>query len=118
MTVNAAVICVIITDLCNGLPLPGAKPGNGCGGNWSAELTPLLMSFNSSPLAAILAYNIFKCIFYENHKIPIQISLKIVPMNPIDNKLALVQVMAWCQTGDKPLPEPVMTLLIDAYMQH
>ena len=26
--------------------------------------------------------------------------------------------MAWRRTGDKPLPEPVMTQFIDAYMQH
>ena len=48
----------------------------------------------------------------------IQISLKYVPRSPIDNKSALVQVMAWCQTGDKPLPEPMMTQFIDAYMRH
>ena len=46
-------------------------------------------------MAAILADNIFNCIFLiENDKIPIQISLKYVPMSPIDNKPALVQVMA------------------------
>ena len=33
----------------------------------------------------------------------IQISLKFVPNNPLDNTLALVQVMAWRRTGDKPL---------------
>ena len=31
-------------------------------------------------------------------------------MSPIDNNTALVQVMmAWCRTGDKPLPGPMMT---------
>ena len=30
----------------------------------------------------------------------------------------MVQVMAWRQTGDKPLPEPMLTQFIDAYMQH
>ena len=45
-------------------------------------------------MAAILADNIFKCIFLnENYIIPIQISLKFVPRCPIDNKPALVQVM-------------------------
>ena len=44
-------------------------------------------------MAAILADDIFKCIFlYENDRIPIQISLKLVPKSPIDNKQALVQV--------------------------
>ena len=70
-------------------------------------------------MAAILADNIFKCIFLnENYIIPIQISLKFVPRSPIDNKLALVQVMAWCQIGGKPLPEPVMAQFTDAYMRH
>ena len=55
---------------------------------------------NSSPLdimAAILADNIF---LNENDIIPIRISLKFVPKGPIDNKAALVQVMAWRWTGD------------------
>ena len=48
--------------------------------------------------------------------ISIQISLKFVPKNPIDNKSALVQVMAWCRTADKPLPEPMLTKFTDAYI--
>ena len=48
----------------------------------------------------------------------IQISLKFVPKGPIDSKSALVQVVAWCWTGDKPLPESVLTQLTDAYMGH
>ena len=61
-------------------------------------------------MAAFLADDIFNCIFLNwNDRIPIQMSLKYVPMSPIDNKPALVQVMAWCRTGDKPLPEPMMT---------
>ena len=44
-------------------------------------------------MAAILADDIFKCIFLnENDRI--QISLKFVPKSPLDNKPALVQVMA------------------------
>ena len=40
-------------------------------------------------MAAILADNIFKCIFLnEKDKILIQISLKLVPRGPIDNKPA------------------------------
>ena len=70
-------------------------------------------------MAAILTDDIFKCIFLnENNRILIRISLKFVPMSPVDNKLALVQVMAWRQTGDKPLPEPTMTQFADAYMRH
>ena len=52
----------------------------------------------------------------ENYRILIWISLKFVPMSPIDNKPALVQVMAWRRTGDKPLLEPMLTQFTDAYM--
>ena len=70
-------------------------------------------------MAAILADDIFKCIFLnEKDRIPIQISLKLVPRIPIDNKPALVQVMAWRRTGDKPLPVPMMMQFTDAYMRH
>ena len=47
-------------------------------------------------MAAILADDIFKCIFLnEKDKILIQISLKLVSGGPIDNKPALVQVTVW-----------------------
>ena len=45
----------------------------------------------------------------EKWCISIRISLKFVPKGPIDNVSALVQVMAWCRAGGKPLPEPVLT---------
>ena len=44
--------------------------------------------------------------------------LKFVPEGLIDNKSALVQVMAWRQIGDKPLPEPMMTQFTDVCMLH
>ena len=70
-------------------------------------------------MAAMLADDIFKCIFLnENDRILLQISLKFVPRSPIDNKAALVQIMAWHQTGAKPLSEPMMTQFNDAYMRH
>ena len=50
--------------------------------------------------------------------ISIRISLKIVHKSPIDNKAALVQVMARCRTGDQPLPEPMLAQFTDAYMWH
>ena len=52
-----------------------------------------------------------------NVKIPIQIALKFVPRSLIDNKPAVVQVMAWCQTGGKPLPEPMLTQFTDSYIR-
>ena len=70
-------------------------------------------------MAAVLADDIFECIFLnENYRIAIQISLKFVPRSPIENKLALVQVMAWRRSGDEPLPEPMLTQFTDTYMRH
>ena len=58
---------------------------------------------------------ISKAIFLNgNDRIPIRISRKFVPRGPIDNKPALVQAMAWCQTVDKPLPELMLTQFTDA----
>ena len=48
----------------------------------------------------------------EKVRIAIQILLKFVPKGPIENKSALVLVMAWHRTGDKRLPEPMMTHLM------
>ena len=48
----------------------------------------------------------------------IQISLKFVPRGPLSNNPALVQIMAWCRTGDKPLSEPKMAPGTGAYVQH
>ena len=50
----------------------------------------------------------------EKFCISIRISLQFVPNGLIDNKSALVQVMAWCPAGDKPLPEPLLTQFTDA----
>ena len=55
-------------------------------------------------MTTTLADDNFKCNFFnENYIIPIWFSLKFVLKSPIDNKQALVQVMAWYQTGNKPL---------------
>ena len=63
--------------------------------------------------------DIFKCIFLrENVQISIKISLKLVPKGPMNNIPALVQIMAWCQSGNKPLSEPMMVCVTDAYMRH
>ena len=56
--------------------------------------------------------DIFKCIFLnENDWILIKISLKFVLKGPINNIPALVQIMAWCRPGNKPLSEPMMVSL-------
>ena len=55
----------------------------------------------------------FKRIFLnENVTTSIKISLKFVPKGPINNNPALVQIMAWRRSGDKPLSEPMMVILL------
>ena len=57
--------------------------------------------------------DIFKRIFVnENVIISIAISLKFVPKGPINNIPALVQIMAWRRSGDKPLYEPILVRLL------
>ena len=61
----------------------------------------------------------FKCIFLnETLRISNKISLKFVPKGPINNIPALVEIMAWYRSGDKPLSEPMMVKITDAYMRH
>ena len=53
-------------------------------------------------MAAFFPDGIFKCNFLnEDVQIAIKISMKFVPKGPINNIPALVQIMAWCQIGDK-----------------
>ena len=60
-------------------------------------------------MAIILADDIFKHIFLnENVRILIKILLRFVRKGPIDKKLALVQIMVWRRSGDKPLSGPMM----------
>ena len=63
--------------------------------------------------------DIFKCIsLNEKVRISIEIPLKFVSEGPINNIPALVEIMAWCRPGDKPLSEPMLAQFIDAYMRH
>ena len=48
----------------------------------------------------------------EDVRILLKISLKFVPKGPIDNDPALVQIMAWCQLGDKQLSESMIIILL------
>ena len=58
------------------------------------------------------ADDIFKRIFlYENVWFPTKISLNFVPKGPTNNIQALVLIMAWHRSGDKPLSEPMMVSL-------
>ena len=57
--------------------------------------------------------NIFKCILLnENVWISIRISVKFVPKVLINNTPSLVEIMAWCRSGDKPFSQPMMVSLL------
>ena len=45
-------------------------------------------------------------------RISITISRKFAPGGQINNMPALVQIMAWCWSGDKPLSEPMLVSLL------
>ena len=56
---------------------------------------------------------IFQTIFQidflnEKVRLLIRILLKFIPRGPINNISALVQIMAWCRPGLKPLSEPMV----------
>ena len=58
------------------------------------------------------ADNLLKCIFlYENVWILIKILLNFVPLGPIYNIAALIQIMAWRRPGGKPLSEAMVVTL-------
>ena len=69
---------------------------------------------------ATIWQRLFSDLFFVNEIfcILIKISLKFVPKDLINNKSAMVQVMAWRRTGGKPLHEPMLTQFINAYMRH
>ena len=59
------------------------------------------------------ADDIFKHIFLnENVRISLKIWLKYVPKVWINNIPALVEIMAWCRPGDKPLSEAMLVSLL------
>ena len=59
------------------------------------------------------AYDYFKSIFSnENVWSSFETSLKYVPKHQNNNIPTLIQIMAWCWPGDKPLVEPMMVTLL------
>ena len=87
------------------------SPWRHCHDGMTPSLACLL--FNSSPPGQNGRHfpgDILSCIFInEKFCILIKISLKFVPKAPIDNIPALIQIMAWCRSGDKPLSESMLT---------
>ena len=79
---------------------------------------PALSHLPLDKMAAVSQTLFFNCIFLnENVWILIKISLNFVPKDSINDILALVQIMAWCRIGNKPLSELMLTCFTDAYMQ-
>ena len=67
----------------------------------------------------VMADDIFKYIFLNGNVLfPIKIALNIVSKGPINNIPALVQIMAWRRSGDKPLPEPMVVSLLTHILTH
>ena len=76
--------------------------------HWSA----LLQHWGWDKMAAIFPDGIFKyVVLNEKVWIWIKISLKFVPKGPASNIPTLVQITAWCCSGNKPLSEPMMVTL-------
>ena len=66
-----------------------------------------------------LVDGIFKCILLsENIWIFIKALLKFVPEGPSNIIPALVQIMVWRRSVDKPLFEPMVAWFTGAYMRH
>ena len=79
---------------------------------WVLWCTLILTHWGWDEMNNISQMTFFKRIFFnENVWISIKISLKFVPKGPINNIPALVQIMAWRRSGDKPLSEAMMVSL-------
>ena len=83
------------------------------------KMTTPLTHLPLDKMAIIFQDDIFKCIFMnEKFCVLIPISLKFVPKGPIKNIPALVQIMAWRLSGDKPLSEQMLIQFTDAYTMY
>ena len=83
--------------------------------SWGVNITHLPLD-KMAAISQMAFSNAF--LWIEKFSILIKIVPKLALMGPIEIKSSLVGVMAWRQTGNKPLPEPMMTHFTDAYMQH
>ena len=80
---------------------------------WRENENEILTHWGRDKMAAISQATLSKHIFLnENVTISIKISLKFIPKGPFNNNPALVQIMAWRRSGDKPLFEPIMVSLL------
>ena len=56
----------------------------------------------------LIFLNTFFCILFKSHRSFISKDLTV-------NKAALGQIMAWCRADDKPISEPLLIYITDAY---
>ena len=63
-------------------------------------------------MAAISQMTLSNVFLSENIRILSKISMKFVPTGPVNDIPALVQIVAWRRSGDKPLSEPMMVSLL------
>ena len=83
------------------------------------QIRRLLMHWGWDKMAAILEMTFFIWIFFnENFYNLIKISLNFIHEGPVVNMPLLVEIMAWCQTGAKPLSEPMLAYVADEYRHH
>ena len=76
----------------------------------SRSVRPLLNTLRPRQNGRHFADDILKCILMsENLWISLKNSLKFIPKVRINSIPALVQIMAWRRSGDKPLSEPMVT---------
>ena len=86
--------------------------------NWNPATSPGLSQMGLNTLrprqnSRHLADYVFKWIFLnENVWLSLKNSLKFIPQVSINNIPALVQIMAWRRSCDKPLSEPMIVILL------
>ena len=81
--------------------------------SWRNSFSMLFKTLRPRQTGRHFADDTFNHIFMnENVRISIKFSLKFVPKVPINNIPALIQIMAWCRSGAKPLSEPIILSLL------
>ena len=71
----------------------------------------ITLHWGRDQVAVILQAIFSNAVSDKNMRILIDISLKCVFNCPVNTKSTLVQIMAWCQTEDRPLSEPMKSSL-------
>ena len=106
-----------VSDQMNGVFLSGVRGASLCDGRFDRiDLIDLIDTLRPRQNGHYFAHDIFKNI--KTFELHLKMTLKIVPKGAIWNRSALVGVMAWCRTGDRPLCGPVMAWFSDAYISH